>query len=199
MNNKLPSGTDRPVIGINPMPYRDDRYWPDQDRNRYQDYIGKFAQFSSALIRNGYQAFFFPTQKMNPLVIDDIISIMDADILDNIDTKSLIKNCHTVDQLIKLINQATMVIAKRFHGVLLSLYSAIPTVAICYGKKTDELMRECGQGGYSHTLEKFNADAIVEIVGNLAAELPRVADVLKKKRSDNALALGEQYYELNRP
>jgi polysaccharide pyruvyl transferase WcaK-like protein len=192
------SGNKHSIIGINPMPYCDVRYWPDQDPIRYQKYIEKFAKFSSSLIRNGYQVFFFPTQRMDSLVIDDIISIMDGDVLNNVNPITLTKTCSTVDQLLEVINQADMVIATRFHGVLLSLFCVVPTIAICYGKKTDELMHECGQGIFSHVLETFDADVIVENVHLLENELTGVAGTLMKQKAAYVKALEQQYTDIFR-
>src|SRR5882724_331074 len=63
----------RVVVGTNPVPFYDGRYWRTSDPVRYQEYVRKFAKFCEWLDQSGHSVLLFPTQvRADVLTINDI-------------------------------------------------------------------------------------------------------------------------------
>ncbi len=69
----------RVVVGANPVPFYDGRYWATADPALYADYVTKFAKFSEWLDQTGHSILFFPTQARADLfTIEDIHRAMNG-------------------------------------------------------------------------------------------------------------------------
>src|SRR5437016_5823228 len=70
---RIPAGGHTVIVGVNPVPYFDGRYWPEPNPARYAEYVQEFANFAEWLDGNGYSVLFFPTQaRADLLTIEDI-------------------------------------------------------------------------------------------------------------------------------
>ncbi len=137
-------GEPRPVVAINPMPVFDDRYWPEKDKGRYQEYVEKIAAFADWLVERKYPLFFFATQPKDEFVIRDIGARMvrkDGIRLDG-------SYPATVEKVLERISEADIVLATRFHGIILAYVMNKPVLGIAYWQKTKDLMESLGQTGY---------------------------------------------------
>lgn len=139
-----------PIVGINPVPFSDPQYWPGSSAHTYEIYISKLAEFALWLIQRGYAVLFFPTQLFSdPPVINDIRAIMknsrDIDFERNIVDISI----NSFDDLISAISMTKIVIAARFHGIIISYILNKPVLGIAYQKKTFDLMKQFNQSDYT--------------------------------------------------
>ena len=76
---------EKPLIGINPMPVYDYRYWCVRDDGQYHAYVVKLARFAERLITDGYPTLFFPTMWRDNYVITDILNEMNPNIRSKIE------------------------------------------------------------------------------------------------------------------
>jgi len=182
------------VIGINPMPMYDSRYWCEKDDTKYRTYVDRLTEFSAWLIAEGYEIFFFPTQPKDELVIDDITHVLAQKGLQDSAQKRV---GDSVYALMDIIQSADVIVATRFHGTVLSLTSGKPTLAVCYYRKTADLMEDMGQGQYALPLEKLSFDELVHtfktLLGNRLAE----TEAIQAKNQEYIDKLNEQYERIS--
>ena len=178
------------VIGINPMPVYDSRYWCEKDDTKYQAYLDRLTEFSAWLIEAGYEVFFFPTQPKDELVIDDIILALAQKGLEA-DVKKRVGD--SVYALMDVIQSADMILATRFHGTVLSLTSGKPTLSVCYYRKTADLMKEMGQEQYALPLESLSFDELVRTFRNLLRNWSAEAETIRVRNREYIERLDEQY------
>lgn len=186
-----PSG--RPVVGLNPMPVYDGRYWPVADPEKYDNYVAKLTDFVGRLIEAQYPVVLFSTQAKDALVIEDI----QARLAQHSGAARLrVRLSDSVDELVATLQGMDLVVATRFHGVLLPLLVERPVVGICYQSKTRELMDDMGQGKYALDLNGFAADELWEcfsrLIGQREDETQRIVD----KKNAYVEALEHQYREV---
>jgi polysaccharide pyruvyl transferase WcaK-like protein len=193
------SGSHRPVIGINPMPLYDSRYWCEEDSQTYNSFIQKLAAFSSRLLLEGYPVFFFTTQRKDEDVIDDILSLLDRDMSGRIALAEVKRKSPSVDDCMANILSADIVVAARFHGVALSLRAERPVVAICYYRKTRDLMREMGQEAYALDFENLSPDDLWKCLESLEKNRNNELERIREKGRAYRLSLDEQYDRLFGP
>lgn len=164
----VPEPGSRVVIGINPVPYGDVRYWPTPDPALYREYIDKIVRFTKWLDQNGYSTLFFPTQaRADVLTIDDIRASLNG----TAHSSSILPGSplKTIDDLVSEIARADIVIANRYHGILLSLASNKPVLGIAYHAKSRALLEQTGQGAYVLDIADFTVEDLIEKVQALHA------------------------------
>lgn len=183
----------RPTVGINPMPVYDRRYWHDPDDSQYRHYVERLAMFASMLLRDDYGVFFFPTQARDEHVIEDILEALDPDLRRSIDSKTLVRAGKTVATLMDVYASADLIVATRFHGVLLALRAGLPVLGICYFRKTRDLLREVGQENCAVELETFTALDLYARLQALERDVPNTRARIRERGEEYRAALRSQY------
>ncbi len=178
------------VIGINPMPMYDSRYWCEKDDTKYRAYLDRLTEFSAWLIEAGYEVFFFPTQPKDELVIDDISRALAEKGLQDGAYKKAGDSVYT---LMDIIQSADLIVATRFHGTVLSLLSGKPTLSVCYYRKTADLMKDMGQGQYALPLEDLSFDSLVSTFRQLHGNWSEAAEKIRARNREYVDKLDEQY------
>lgn len=199
----MPSGSNKAIgegaaargitVGINPMPVYDHRYWHDPDKDRYRDYVGRLAEFASLLVHGGYRVFFFPTQTRDENVIQDILRTVAPGVRAVIEADGAVGASASVTDLLKLYVATDIVVATRFHGVLLALRTGRPVLGICYFRKTRDLLRDMGQEDYAVDLETFTAADLAARFNALAADRVAMRAQISRRSDEYRVELEAQY------
>jgi len=196
---EVPRPRSGPIVGINPVPYFDGRYWPEHNPDIYEKYVQKLASFSSWLIETGHSVFFFPTQlRADPPVIEDIRLAMRSCGPSGCETLVLDRPVHSFDDLIAGISMTDFVIASRYHGVILSEILNRPVVGIAYHKKTIDLMAELGQVEYALDIQSFELEELKERFLSLSSKAEAVKKLTQERVRQHFQAVENQYDRVSR-
>jgi polysaccharide pyruvyl transferase WcaK-like protein len=91
------------------------------------------------------------------------------------------------EELMDQLAGVDLVVASRFHNVLLALLLGRPVVSISYNQKNDALMAEMGLGAYCQSIEGFQVERVLAQVASLEGEaarlLPAVAERAARYRT----------------
>jgi polysaccharide pyruvyl transferase WcaK-like protein len=188
-----PAPGSKARIGINPMPMYDSRYWCEADSSRYFRYVDELAKAASRLMREKYPVFFFGTQTKDENVIADIVKRLDSDVSAEFEVSTQWKRSQTVEELMRNIAEADLIIATRFHGAVLSLHAVRGVVAICYYRKTNDVMGEMGQRDYAIDFDRLDSDDLVERVKTLEPKLEKATEEIRRKNDEYRRSLDQQY------
>ena len=152
------------IVGINPMPVYDSRYWFEHDDKKYKAYVYEMTEVCDQLIQKGYRVKLFGTQKSDVNVITDIMGLLDsgkfkisAEQLAEIETVM----DQTVPELMQTISSCDVIFATRFHATVLPLKLNIPVLGICYYRKSSELLDEVGLGDYHVPIDNFTGNELI--------------------------------------
>jgi polysaccharide pyruvyl transferase WcaK-like protein len=184
--------TEPKVIGINPMPVFDNRYWYVHDNDKYLSYIERIAEFIEKLTELHHPVFFFNTMVKDLNVAHDIQNRLPEEIKSRIS----IKEAHSVKELMHIIDTADIIISTRFHGAVLSFLAEKPLLGICYYRKTRDIMHEMGQEKYAVDLEKFTVDQLLDLFDKLKQNYYTEKLKIIKKNLEYRNQLKEQYLSL---
>jgi polysaccharide pyruvyl transferase WcaK-like protein len=160
---------DRPVIGINPMPVYDRRYWFEHDDGRYHAYVEKLAIFAAKLIEGNYSVFFFPTMWRDDDVIRDVLEALKRRCGRAVDLQECVRPSQHVNELVAVLRSADIVVATRFHAAVLPYHLGVPVLGIGYFRKTFDLMQQMGQADYHESLDNLDVLRLWEKFGALEA------------------------------
>lgn len=166
---ELPSRrpSEEPTVGLNVMAHQDPRYRPTGDVRRYEAYVRKSAELVRALTAEGLTVRLFSSQPQSDLrVEEDIEALLDGPGL----MTSVVDEIDGVDALVRAVQDLDVVVAARFHSVLLPLLLGIPALGLAYNPKTNELLRMVGQPDRCFDIDAFDVDELVRSVNALLRE-----------------------------
>ncbi len=194
---RVPRGSaqprQRPVVGINPMAYAAPHYWPVPDSKAYTAYVGKLAELARWLVGRGYSVRFFASQiRADVPVVDEIlVRIRSAEpgVLDHIAFEPV----SDLPRLIAQIEASDIVVATRYHGILLSCLAGRPVLALSYHRKSFDLMAALGQSDYVLDVLESDLDGLVQGFTRLEASRDVVRERLHQRLPAHQAALARQY------
>jgi polysaccharide pyruvyl transferase WcaK-like protein len=99
----------------------------------------------------------------------------------------------SVEQLLSQLATTDMVVATRFHNVLLALMLNKPVVSISYDPKNDSLMAGVGLAEYCQHIDHLDLDKLVEQFIELEKNVKNLRPCIKQKIEEYRNALDEQY------
>jgi polysaccharide pyruvyl transferase WcaK-like protein len=99
----------------------------------------------------------------------------------------------SVEDLLSQIVATDIVIATRFHNVLLALLCEKPVISISFHPKCESLMSAMGLSAYCLDLNALKVDRLVEKFCDLEANAPKLKPLIRKKVREFRNALDEQY------
>ena len=183
---------ERVVVGTNTVPFFDGRYWPTPDQALYGDYVHKFARFAEWLGQSGHSFFFFPTQvRADALTIIDIRQAMNGaghspNLLEG-------RPIQSIEDLVSEISRADLVVANRYHGILISLMMNKPVLGIAYHEKSRALLEQAGQGDYVLKIDDFKLEDLIERFLAMEANAPNIKKQIAERLAPLRQALEQQY------
>ncbi len=187
-----PRPLGRVVVGTNPVPFFDGRYWPVPNPALYQSYVAKMARFAQWLDSSGHAILFFPTQaRADVLTILDIRQAMNGS--GNSQNLLLPRPIHGLEDLVSEISRADLVVANRYHGILISLALGKPVLGIAYHEKSRALLEQVGQGEYVLNIAEFEVEDLIAKFRSLEANAPAVRNQIADHMAPLRQALDEQY------
>jgi polysaccharide pyruvyl transferase WcaK-like protein len=182
------------TIGINPIPYCDPRYWPEHDPARYDAYVKKLAAFAESRLSDGYTIKFFCTkQDTDGLVVQDIKKTLGEENIVYSEINLIDREIHTLDELLDSIADCGIVIASRFHGVLLSCLMHKPVIGLAYEPKTVDILNNLGIVKFAINIDEFDADILNRFVAEIMLQKDRITDNLTRHVTDIRNKLDDQY------
>lgn len=189
-------GPAEPVIALNPMP---SFIWRDYDERtwralqaRYSDTLCAFAAW---LLDRGYRVAFFGTQlRGDPPVAREILARLAASRpAAVVEGRAYLHPVGNFDDLRSILTAAQIVVATRFHGVVLGCSAARPVLALAYHPKTRDVMRQIGDPDCVIDAQTASLEALQSLF--LSVER-RAADIRARRPSHLAAfraALAAQY------
>jgi polysaccharide pyruvyl transferase WcaK-like protein len=101
-----------------------------------------------------------------------------------------------VDEVLSQLAMTDIVVATRFHNVLLSLMLKKPVIAISFHHKCTSLMREMGLSAYCQEIEQLDPQDLIAQLQDLERHSDEVRQAISRKVEEFRRALDEQYERL---
>jgi polysaccharide pyruvyl transferase WcaK-like protein len=181
------------VVGLGVMDYAG-RYSVANPSDRiYSAYLDNLVAVTQWLLAHGYDVRLLigdlgdisPVQEFKELLrrrlsVDDNERIIDEPI-------------KSVDDLLSQIASTEIVVATRFHSVLLASLCDKPVIAISFHHKCASLMSAMGLSDYCLDINDLNADRLIEKFCDLEKNANKIRPALREKQRRFREQLDEQY------
>jgi polysaccharide pyruvyl transferase WcaK-like protein len=165
--------------------------------NAYREYLEKIGSFVIWLLERGYAVrVIIGDLSYDEGVLDDLRQWLRARGVGPLAAGLEDEIARSVEQVIEQIADCDIVVASRFHNVLLALLLARPVVSLSYNEKNDALMTEMGLGDFCQKIEDFRLDRLIEQLGEIERIAGDVRPLLLEKAASFRAALDRQYERL---
>jgi polysaccharide pyruvyl transferase WcaK-like protein len=161
---------------LNVFPYRDWRYWPIYDPSAYAAYLERIAEITLWLLGQGYRVRLFPTQlRADVRVIVDVLATLKSRLAPEMEERLEVASIAAVDDVATEIRRCDVIVATRFHAIVIAMLLGKPVLGLCNEAKMSDLMAEMGQAAYSLSLDTFDVPGTIARFVELEANRERVA------------------------
>lgn len=191
--NNNASERPRPVVGLGVMSYAGKYSVAEPKDATYRQYLESLVAFAQWLLARNYDIRLLIGEAGDWTVLEEFKSLLKTGAAAY--DKERIMDCpaHSVEELLPQIAETDIVVATRFHNVLLSLVLNKPVIAISFHHKCDSLMREMGLPEYIHDINAMNADKLIEQFRDVEKKTERLKSHIRGRVEQSRKALDEQY------
>jgi polysaccharide pyruvyl transferase WcaK-like protein len=161
-----PDGTR--TVGLGLMNYHGNNDERAIAADLHRTYVAQMTLFARWLVDQGRPIRFFTCDRVDRPVIDQVVENLRS-YRPHLDASMLIDTpANDLSDLRRQMAGVDTVVASRYHNVLTAIQMAIPTVAVGYSSKHDELMQSAGLGAFHQ--EARSVDAARLIAQHIALE-----------------------------
>lgn len=185
---------NKPVIGVGLMTYFNRRCVSPEDESIYRDYLTKVGKFVTWLLERKYTV---------RLLIGDVIydqrarqdlrTLLEERGFGNENGSIIDEPASSVEEVLSQLASTDLVVASRFHNVLLALMLGKPVLAISYHEKVDALMEEAGLGAFRQDIESIDLEKLMGQFAALEDQSNHIKQQLDRKAEACRVALDDQY------
>jgi len=182
------------IIGIGLITHDTSRSTQETVESIYHDYIANMATFVRWLIEHNYTVRFL----IGDVVYDnrarqDLRALLERSGLSYESGQIIDEPARSVDELLLQLGETDIVVASRFHNVLLALRLGKPVVAISFHEKVDSLMSAMGMTQFCQDIENVDVDKLIHQLATLEENADSIKRDLDRQSEVYRRHLGEQY------
>ena len=182
------------VVGVGIMTYYNKLHTSESDGTVYRDYIGKVAAFVMWLREHQYTVrLIIGDAVYDKCVRQDLRSLLEKNEFKYEDRKIIDEPASSSDEVLSQLAATDIVVASRFHNVLLALILSKLVVAISYHEKVDALMTGVGLKEFSQDIEHINLDKLIQQFMALEKNAGTLKPQIERRTEAYRKALDEQY------
>jgi polysaccharide pyruvyl transferase WcaK-like protein len=183
----------RPVVGLGLMSDAG-KYSVEKPSNRiYLEYLDNLVAFAGWLLAHDYDIRLLIGDLGDRSVTKEFKSLLKATLGAYDEERIFDQPAHSVEQLLPQIAETDIVVATRFHNVLLALVFNKPVIAISFHQKCTSLMRDMGLEEYCHDSSDMNASRLIEQFQSLEMNAEKLKPIIRQRVAQSRKALDEQY------
>jgi len=191
-NSKHSNG--RPVIGVGLMTYSNRHGVLAEDDTAYREYIAKIGSFVAWLLERNYTVrLLIGDVTYDQRAINDIKTFLDERGTSRATGSIIDEPASSVEEVLSQIAATDLVVASRFHNVLLALMLGRPVLAISYHEKVDALMEEAGLAAFRQDIESIDVEKMIRQFTTLEEQSNDIKQQLNRKADACREALDDQY------
>jgi polysaccharide pyruvyl transferase WcaK-like protein len=183
----------RSIVGLGLMPYAGKYSIAKPSDSTYQEYLESLVTFVRWLLANDYDIRLLIGEVSDRSASEEFKSLLRAS-LGEYDEKRIIDEAAlSVEQLLPQIAATDIVVATRFHNIVLALVLNKPVISISFHHKCTSLMEGMGLSEYCQDINHMNADRLIEQFQDVERNAEKLKPVIRQKVEESRKALDEQY------
>ncbi len=187
------------VIGVGLMDYYGRTSDPEQGRGLYRRYLEMMTAFVAFLLQRGYRVKLLTGDlSYDTRIKGDLLSMLGKRRPPGTDGRLVDPPIGSVEELVAQLASTDLVVATRFHNILLALMLAKPVVAISYHPKIASLMSGVGMSEYCEDIGEGDPGGLIERFSRLERNEAAVRSLIVRRTGEYQTELDEQYARIAR-
>lgn len=193
MEYPLVKTSRRPIIGLGLMSYAGKYSVPNPRNETYLAYLNSLATVVKWLVGQRYDVNLTIGNFWDMPVKQEFRRLLKEQ-LSEVDERHIIDEpISCVEQLLPQLAAADIVVATRYHSVLLALLNNKPVIALSFHPKCASLMDAMGLSEYSLDMNTLNSNTLIEKILDLEKNAAELKPLIRRKTEEFRQALDEQY------
>jgi polysaccharide pyruvyl transferase WcaK-like protein len=159
----------------------------------YDVYLNNLISFAQWLLSQGYDIRLLIGDIVDKPVAEEFRSLLRKRLGSYDQDRVFDESIVTVEQILSQIAATDIVVATRFHNVLLALLLEKPVIAISFHHKCASLMEEMGLSDYCQDINRIDAGRLVKQFQDLERNAEKLKPAIRQRVEQSRKALDEQY------
>ena len=193
MPHRDPQNSPRSVVGLGVMVYAEKYSVATSNYRTYVSYLENLATFARWLLARGYDIRLLSGDLPDTRARQEFRDILREQSLVCDEERIIDEPIYSVENLLSQIMATDIVVATRFHNVLLSLLCNKPVISISFHHKCESLMSEMGLSEYCLDINDLRADSLIEKFCDLETNSDIIKPSIRAKAREFREVLDEQY------
>ena len=182
------------VIGVGIIMYSQRRANLGNDESAYRNYIKKLSAFVTWLLEQRYTVrLLIGDAVYDHRARQDLRSVLEVAGIDYAQGKIIDEPASSVAEVLSQLASTDLVVASRFHNVLLALWLNKPVMAISFHEKVDSLMSGVGLSEFCQDIEHIDTNKLIAQFIALQQNAENLKSQIEQKGEAYQVALDEQY------
>ena len=183
----------RQVVGVGVMQYAG-RYSVESPNDATRvAYLARMAEFAGWLLARGYDVRLLAGDVVDVPVIEEFRALLESRCAAYSEERIIDEPVTSVENLLSQLAATDLVVATRFHNVLLSLLLNKPAIAIAFHHKCASLMKQMQLSEYCLDINNLKTEELIAQFRELEKNAGRLKLMIQEKVEDRRKALEEQY------
>ena len=191
--NSYVKSRKRPIVGLglmdDPGTYNMDK----TDNKAYRAYLDNLVLFVQWLLVHDWDVQLLIGDIVDRPVVQEFKTLLKQRLLSFDEERVIDQPVVCVDDLLSQLGAVELVVATRFHNVLLSLLLNKPVISISFHHKCTSLMAGMGLSEYCLDMNQLKVDRLIELFGQLQENAGILRPMIKQKAERCRKALDDQY------
>ena len=182
----------RRVVGLGLMVYAGKYSAADPRPETYTAYLESLAQFAAWLLDQDYDIRLL-LGDADTVVIEEFRAVLRAQLGSYDEDRVVDHPIKTVEDVLGELDAADVVVATRFHNVLMSMLLNKPVIAISFHHKVSSLMAQMALSEYCHDIHQMDANTLIAQFEELEENEAAVKRTIARGAAEARAAVDEQY------
>lgn len=183
----------RLVVGLGLMEYAG-RYSVEHPSSvTYKNYLENLVVFARWLLSRGCDIRLLTGDLSDRRVVTEFVSLLKEHVAESEAERIIDQPIDSVQELAAQLSQTDLVVATRFHNILLALLDQKPVVAISFHHKCESLMSGMGLSDYCLNINSLRSGDLIERFCDLEKNAPALRKMIRRHIDKCRAALEEQY------
>jgi polysaccharide pyruvyl transferase WcaK-like protein len=183
----------RPVAGIGLMEYAGRYSVENPEYATYRNYLEALVALVGWLLGRGYDVRLLIGDLCDKPIMQEFRRLLEERISHNDTSRIMETPVDSVEQLLTQIAGTDLVVATRFHNVLLALLCNKPAIAISFHHKCSSLMTTMGLSEYCVDINDLKAEELISKVGAVEKRSVEIKSLVRRRAAQCREALEKQY------
>ena len=192
--NGRASGTRR-VVGLGLMMYTGKYSASDPRPETYSTYLQSFAEFARWLLEHDYDIRLLLGDG-DRWVIDEFRSVLEARLGSYDEGRVIEQPIDSVRDVLTQIAATDVVVATRFHNLVMAMLLGKPVIAISFHHKCSSLMRNMKLAEYCHDIHGMDVEKLIGQFRKLEENRDSIKRTIEQGVGEARAAVDEQYHLL---